>query len=97
MKHHDQKQVGEERAYLAYTSISLFIIEGGQDRNSNMAGTWRQKLKGLLLVACSACFLTEPRTTSPELAPPTIEEPFPHQLLGKKMFYSLILWRHFLN
>ena len=33
MKHHDQKQHGEERVYLAYASTSLFIIEGSQDRN----------------------------------------------------------------
>jgi hypothetical protein len=34
----------EERFYLAYIFISLFIIEGSQDRNSNNAGTWRQEL-----------------------------------------------------
>jgi hypothetical protein len=44
MKHHAQKQVEEERLYLAYTFISLLIIKGGQDRNSNRAGTWRQEL-----------------------------------------------------
>ena len=35
MKHCDQKQVGEESVYLAYTSTALFITEGSQDRNSN--------------------------------------------------------------
>ena len=44
MKHHGQKQVGEEKLYLAYTSTLLFIIEGSQDKNSNRAGTWRQEL-----------------------------------------------------
>jgi hypothetical protein len=44
MKHNDEKQVVEERVYLAYTSISLFIIQGSQYRNSDKAGTWRQKL-----------------------------------------------------
>jgi hypothetical protein len=39
-----KKQVGEERIYLAYTSMLLFIIEGSQDRNSNRAGSWRQEL-----------------------------------------------------
>jgi hypothetical protein len=34
----------EERVYLAYTSISLFIIKERQDRNSNRAGNWRQEL-----------------------------------------------------
>jgi hypothetical protein len=33
IKHHDQKQLGEERVYLAYTSTALFIMEGSQDRN----------------------------------------------------------------
>jgi hypothetical protein len=39
MKHHDQKQLGEGRVYLAYTSIPQFIIKGNQDRNSSRAGT----------------------------------------------------------
>ena len=38
-----KKQVGEERVYLASSSILLFIIKG-QDRNSNRAGAWRQEL-----------------------------------------------------
>ena len=44
---HDQKskkQVREKRVYLVYSSISLFYIEGSQDRNSNRAGSWRQEL-----------------------------------------------------
>ena len=45
------------------------------------AGTWRQSwcrglggrlFTSLLLMACSACLLIEPRTTSPEMAPPTV-------------------------
>jgi hypothetical protein len=32
-KHCDQKQAGEERVSLAYTSRSLCIIEGSQDRS----------------------------------------------------------------
>jgi hypothetical protein len=39
-----KKQVGEERVYLAYTSMMLFIIEGSKDRNSKKAGTWKQEL-----------------------------------------------------
>jgi hypothetical protein len=39
-----KKQVGKERVYLAYTSISLFITKGSQNRNSNREGTWGQKL-----------------------------------------------------
>jgi hypothetical protein len=44
MKHHDQKQVGEERVYLAYTATLLFITKGIQDRNSNRVRSWRQEL-----------------------------------------------------
>ena len=44
MKHHDQKQDGEEMIYLAYASTLQFIIKGYQGRNSNKAKTWRQKL-----------------------------------------------------
>jgi hypothetical protein len=43
MEHHDQK-VGEERLYLAYPSVSLFIIRRIQHRHSNMAETRRQEL-----------------------------------------------------
>ena len=67
MKHHDQVYL----VYLAYTSISLFIIKGSQDRNSSRAGTWRQELMQrpwtssacwLAVMTVSACFL-EPRIT----------------------------------
>jgi hypothetical protein len=44
IKHHDQKQVGKERVYLAFTCMSYFIIEESQDRNSNRAEIWRQGL-----------------------------------------------------
>ena len=50
-KHHGQKQLGKERIYLAYTSPSLFTIEGSQSRNSNKAETWKEELMhgGVLL------------------------------------------------
>jgi hypothetical protein len=38
------KQVGEERIYLAYTSISLFIIDVGQDSKSSRASSRRKEL-----------------------------------------------------
>jgi hypothetical protein len=34
-----KKQVGEERVYLAYTSILLFITKGSQDWNSGRSGS----------------------------------------------------------
>lgn len=39
-----KKKVEEERVYLIYTFISLFIIKGGPDVDLNRAGTWRQEL-----------------------------------------------------
>jgi hypothetical protein len=44
MKHNDEKATWEERIYLTYTSISVFIIEGSRGKNSNMAETWKQEL-----------------------------------------------------
>ena len=68
-----KKQVGEERVYLAYTSILLFITkevrtgtQAGQE-----AGTDAEAMRACYLLACSAFFPIEPRTTSPEMAPPT--------------------------
>jgi type VI protein secretion system component Hcp len=43
-KQHDQNEIEEKRVYLAYTSITLFITKRNQERNSNWAGSWRQKL-----------------------------------------------------
>ena len=63
-----------------------------------MVGTWRQALlqrqqrellPGLLLMACSACFLIEPRTTSPGMAPLTMGWALPYQSIMKKIPYSL--------
>ena len=39
-----KSNLGKERVHLAYTSTLESIIEGSQDRNSNRAGIWRQKL-----------------------------------------------------
>jgi hypothetical protein len=39
-----KKLVGEEKVYLAYTSMSLFITKGSQDNNSNRAVSWSQEL-----------------------------------------------------
>lgn len=50
-------QVGEERMYLAYTSISLFIIEGGQQKfkqGRNMeTGADAESMEECCLLACS--------------------------------------------
>jgi hypothetical protein len=73
-----KKQVGEERVYSAYTSILLFINKGSQDWNSSRSesrswcrGHGGMFFTGLPHLACSACSLIEPKTTSPEMVPPT--------------------------
>jgi len=97
MKHHDQKQIGEERVCLVYTSILPSITEGSQDRNPNKAGTWRQELRqrpwrvlltGLLSMACWIWCLIESKTTSPGMEPSTISWALPHRSLIKKMSLS---------
>jgi hypothetical protein len=61
-----------------------------------MQRLWRVLLTALFTIACSACFLIEPRTIS-------LGDGTAHNGLGptisiiKKMLYSLILWRHFLD
>lgn len=45
MKHHDQKQSGEERVYLTYTPTLLSIIKGIQDKfRTIQEGFWTQEL-----------------------------------------------------
>ena len=92
------KAAWEERVNSAYTFTLLFITEGSQSRNSSRAGIWGQKLMqgpqrvlltGLLLMACSACFLIESRTTSPGMAPPTMGWALPCQSLIREMNYKL--------
>ena len=73
-----KKQVGEERVYSDYISTLLFITERSQDWNIGRSGSrsWCRGhggmfFTGLLPLACSACSLIEPKTTSPEMVPPT--------------------------
>ena len=73
-----KEQVGEERVYSAYSSTLLFITKGIQDWNSSRSKSrsWCRVHGGMLLtgflpLACWACFLIEPKTTSPGMGPPT--------------------------
>ena len=80
-KPHDQKQLVEERVYLAYNFISLLITIEIQDRNSNRTGTCRYELmqrpwkrSAYRLDThdlCTAWFLLTPMTTIPGMGPPT--------------------------
>lgn len=56
IKHHDEKQVGEKWVYFVYTSISQFITEGSQGRNSCRVGSWRQELEECCSLAWSLWF-----------------------------------------
>jgi len=78
MKHHDQTNLERKGFIWLTTSDSVYY---SQDRNSSKAGTWRQELMqrpwgmlltGLLLMACSTCFLIEPRITRSGMASPTM-------------------------
>ena len=85
-----KKQVGEERVYLAYTNScnsSLKEVRTGTQTGQESADGSHGGvlLIGFLSMACSACFLTEPRTTSPGMAPQTIGWALPTQSLIKKM------------
>jgi hypothetical protein len=72
-----EKQAGKERVYSAYTSTLLFITkevrtgtQAGQE-----AGADAEAMEGCFLLACSACSLIELKTTSPGMAPPTMDPP----------------------
>ena len=96
MKYHDQKQTGEDRGYLAYTPLLLFIIGRSQDRNLE-AGTDAEAMEGRLLTGLLLCLalpafwvlLSEPRNTSPGIAPPTMEarNSLPHQPLTQNLIF----------
>jgi hypothetical protein len=74
-----KKQVGEERVYSAYTSMLIFITkevrtgtQAGQKTGADAEAMEGWMLfTGLPLLACSACFLIESKTTSPKMVPPT--------------------------
>lgn len=71
-----EKQAGEETVYLTCTFLPLSITEGSQDRNSNRQQPDAEATEGvayrLVPVAGLACFLIEPRTSSPGVTPPTV-------------------------
>ena len=84
--------------------LSLFIIEGSQDRNSNRAGTWRQELMqrpwssaAHWLAPHGLIRLLSYRTQDHQIRDGTTHHGLgpPHQSLVKKMTYSWILQRHF--
>ena len=84
-----KKQVGEEKVYSAYIYISPCEVkctfhlprksglELKQVRKQElMQRPWRDGLYWLASIVCSASFLIEPKTTSPGMAPPTVDPPY---------------------
>lgn len=80
-----KRQLGGEKICLAYMSKPQSIMEGSQDRSSGKRRGLNLEEICSLSWAFSACFRTQPRTTSPEMALPTVGFAFPHQLLIKEI------------
>jgi hypothetical protein len=84
MKHHDKIKLGRKRfiqltlPYQGSSSKEVRTgIQTGQEPDAE-AMEEGMLLTGSLPIAFSVCFLIEPRTTSPGMAPPTISWAFPH-------------------
>ena len=81
-KHHDQEASwGGKGLFSLHFHIAVHY-QRRQDWNSRRSGSrsWCRGhggmfLTGLLPLACSACFLIEPKTTRPRMAPPTMGPP----------------------
>ena len=98
MKHHVQKQLGEERVYVPHSSfIQQFVTKSNEGRNWSWTGTWRQELMWRPQRSAAywlapndlLCLLTELRTVSPGIEPPTMSWALPHQSIIKKMPHRL--------
>jgi hypothetical protein len=85
--------------FLCPVHISQSTTKASQDRKSmelrrNLeVGTEAEAIDGwafdLFLMACSACFLLDPRTTCHGRAPPTVGWALPHQSLVKNVPHKL--------
>lgn len=64
IKHHQQKQLVEERIYLAYAFTSLFIIEEVRTETQNRNLKAELLRKPWKFATCSARFLIKPRLTA---------------------------------
>ena len=73
-------QEGKDLFYPQFYIAIHHQKQSGQEFEPDMntkAGADAEIIEGVLLtglfpIACSACFLKEPRTTSPEMTPPTM-------------------------
>ena len=90
-KHYDQTNLVRNRFIWLKPPHHLFIIEGRTQMGQKTGGRrccWGYGgvlLTDLLIMASSAWFLIEPRSTSSQIASPTMGLALPHQLLIKKI------------
>lgn len=83
----NKKKAWEERIYWAYTPVLQSIIEGHQDKNSNVrnpeAGAEEKTVEACSLLTGSTCLaqlvFLELRTTSSGVTSPTMCWTLPHQ------------------
>lgn len=81
IKHQDQKQLDKERLYFSL-QLSGHTHSSAEEKQCKLKADiwlqeleprpWRSGLTDMLTVACSACFLIMPRTTSQGVEPPTV-------------------------
>jgi hypothetical protein len=102
VKHHDKSKLGRKGIYFAYISMSLFIIEGSQNRNSKRAEEAPVDVEAMqvcyLLTSSSwhahPAFLKNPGLPDKDWSHSQWDWIFPLQS-PKKVPYVQILWRHF--
>ena len=98
IKHSGQKQLGEERVNLAYTSRSHSITEGNQGRNSRQkpeAGTDKMKLlTDLLSLLFNTAQVCPPRGSA---AYSRLGSPRPIKEMSHRLVYGPVLGRRFLS
>jgi hypothetical protein len=78
-KHHDQESSWGGKGLFSLHFHTAIHHQGSQDWNSGRSesrswcrGHGGMFFTGLLLLACSACSLMEPKTANPEMVPPTM-------------------------
>ena len=75
-----------------YTSRSLSlhfrVTVHSLEKSGQELRMWAVLLSGLFPMACSACFLLQPRITCLGVTPPTVIWPLPHQSSIKKMTHT---------
>ena len=86
MAHSNSGREGFVLLTVPYHSSSPREVRAGPQGKNREAGAMERGpylITGLLSTAYSACFLIEPRATSPRVAPPTVDWVLQHQSLSK--------------